>query len=45
MQIKLELFSAETVSLDNKKLLRKSAISAQMDGRVTTGGTLYTGGS
>ena len=31
MQIKLELFSTETVSLDNKELLRKSATSAQMD--------------
>ena len=48
LQVKLELFSPEIVSaLENKELLsyfrvcRKIA-SAQMDGRITTDGPLYT---
>ena len=50
MQVKLEFFSPGIVSaLENKELLshfrayRKSATSAQTDGRITTDGPLNTG--
>ena len=49
MQIKLELFSSEIISvLENKELLcfprvyRKSVTSAQTDGWIMTDGLLYT---